>query len=49
MHKAWLASQPSLLARIRRELAGLNLGCKCGLDEACHVDTILRVAAGNAP
>jgi hypothetical protein len=29
---------------VRRELAGLSLACYCGLDEPCHVDTLLWVA-----
>lgn len=29
---------------VRHELAGLDLGCWCRLDEACHVDTLLWVA-----
>ena len=49
LHKTWLDSQPELIARIRRELVGLDLGCKCGLDEACHVDTILAILYGGAP
>lgn len=29
---------------IRRELRGKDLGCWCGLGQACHVDTLLEVA-----
>jgi hypothetical protein len=31
---------------VRRELAGKDLGCFCALSAECHVDTLLRVAAG---
>jgi Domain of unknown function (DUF4326) len=50
LHRRDLAQNPELIARIRTELSGYDaLGCRCGLDESCHVDTILRVLAGGAP
>lgn len=32
---------------IRRELAGKDLACFCRLDEVCHADALLSLAAGN--
>ena len=29
---------------IKKELRGLNLMCKCKLDEPCHADVLLRIA-----
>lgn len=40
----------ALVALIRAELAGRDLVCTgCGIDEACHADLVLRVAAGEDP
>jgi len=33
---------------IRRDLAGRDVACWCGLDQPCHGDPILRVANGEA-
>jgi hypothetical protein len=44
-----LSNSPDLVARIRRDLAGRDLACFCPLDEACHADVLLRVAAGGEP
>jgi hypothetical protein len=30
---------------VRRELRGKNLACWCGLDETCHADVLLEIAA----
>ena len=30
---------------VRRELAGRDLACWCPLDERCHADVLLRIAA----
>lgn len=53
-HRCWLYGDPDwvrfypkkrarLLERLP-ELAGKDLACTCGLDVACHVDALLRVA-----
>lgn len=37
------------VADVRRELAGRDLACWCGLDQECHADVLLEVAnAGDA-
>jgi len=36
------------VADIRRELAGHDLACWCPLDEPCHADVLLEVAAGDS-
>lgn len=42
-HRGWvLENAPKLLA-------GFDLACWCGLSQPCHVDTLLRVAAGEEP
>lgn len=48
-HRQYLRDHPDLVARIRRELPGLDLACWCALGDPCHVDTLLAVAAGEAP
>lgn len=40
-----MAGYPSI-DEIRAELAGRDLACWCRHDLACHVDVLLRVAAG---
>ena len=42
-YKAWLRTQPELIAAIRKELAGKDLVCWCA-PKACHADVILQVA-----
>ena len=49
LYREHLRRSPELVARIRRELAGRDLACFCTLDEACHADILLRVAAGGEP
>lgn len=39
--KGW---SPEYLARVRRELAGHDLGCFCALDQPCHVDVLIELA-----
>jgi hypothetical protein len=34
------------IADVQRELAGHDLACWCPLDEPCHADVLLAVAAG---
>lgn len=48
-YRAHLRAHPRLVAEIRAELAGRHVACYCRLDEPCHGDVILRVAAGEAP
>ena len=49
-HRAWLLSQPDLMARVRRELAGKSLACWCKPGELCHGDTLFHVAnSGGQP
>ncbi|MBC6458403.1 DUF4326 domain-containing protein [Actinomadura sp. HBU206391] len=45
MFRAHLAEHPELVERARRELAGKDLACRCGLDEACHGDILLEICA----
>jgi hypothetical protein len=42
----WLESpeQCDLLERIRRDLQGKALACRCGRNTSCHADTMLRIA-----
>ena len=47
-YERWLASQPGLVSRARRELAGKVLGCWCA-PLACHGDVLARVANGGDP
>ncbi|WP_102158693.1 DUF4326 domain-containing protein [Zhihengliuella halotolerans] len=34
------------MSKVRAELAGKNLACWCPLDQPCHADVLLRIAAG---
>lgn len=38
---------PVTVADVRQELAGRDLACWCGPDEACHADTLLTIANPN--
>lgn len=42
--RAEIEGDQMLQARIREELAGKNVACWCGLDEACHGDVLLELA-----
>ena len=42
-HRAWVMSQPDLIARIRRELRGRHLACCCK-PKRCHGDFLLWLA-----
>lgn len=42
-YSAWVASQPDLVARARRDLAGKDLVCFCA-PLACHGDILLAIA-----
>lgn len=46
LYRAYLRCLPVLVALIRRDLAGRDLACFCLLDQPCHADVLLRVAAG---
>ena len=46
-YKAWVLSQPDLIARIKRELAGKVLGCWCA-PRPCHGDILAAIANGEA-
>jgi hypothetical protein len=43
-YRAWLSSQPGLLAAARRQLAGRDLMCWCPPGEPCHADVLLEIA-----
>lgn len=45
----WVTTRPALMAQIREELAGKDLACWCPLDQACHADVLLAIAAGETP
>ncbi|WP_280502045.1 DUF4326 domain-containing protein [Nocardia farcinica] len=40
----YVESKPEVIALIRRELAGQDLGCWCPLDSPCHADVLLDLA-----
>jgi hypothetical protein len=40
---------PFTIAAVRRELAGRDLACWCPLDQPCHADVLMEVAAGVGP
>lgn len=46
-YRAWLMSQPDLIAQARKELAGKDLVCFCA-PKACHGDVLLEVANSSA-
>lgn len=39
-----MATDPEMVAAIRRELAGKDLACWCPLGQTCHVDVLLELA-----
>ena len=41
--RAWLATQPELMAAARQELAGKDLACWCPLGQPCHADAWLEL------
>lgn len=43
MHRELIDRDAALLAAARDALSGHDLGCWCGLNEACHVDTWLQL------
>lgn len=48
-YRRYLAERPDLCRQARTYLAGHDLACWCPLDEVCHGDVLLRVAAGGEP
>lgn len=42
-YEAWIATQPALLAVIKRELRGKDLVCWCA-PHACHGEVLLQIA-----
>lgn len=42
-YRAWLMTQPALVAAARRELRGKVLGCWCA-PKLCHGDVLMEVA-----
>jgi hypothetical protein len=46
-YRAWLRTQPQLVERARRELAGRVLGCYCA-PLTCHGDILAAIADGGA-
>ncbi len=47
-YRTWIARQPALIDRVRRELVGRNLACWCPLDTPCHANVLLELARGEA-
>jgi hypothetical protein len=46
LYRHWIGDpkQESLLALVRRELAGRDLACWCPPDQPCHADVLLALA-----
>lgn len=44
LYETWAHAHPTLLDRIRRDLAGRDLMCWCTEALPCHVDAVLRLA-----
>jgi uncharacterized protein DUF4326 len=49
LYRRQLRERPQVVAAVRRDLAGRDLACWCRLDEPCHGDILLAVAAGADP
>lgn len=43
--EARFQAHPSVLEEIRRDLGGRDLACWCRLDQPCHADVLLELAA----
>jgi hypothetical protein len=39
----WIATQPELIAKVKRELKGKDLVCFCA-PKRCHADVLLKIA-----
>jgi len=46
LFRIWISDRPE--GQIRHELAGKDLACWCRLDQACHGDVLLSIAAGGS-
>jgi uncharacterized protein DUF4326 len=49
LYRQLLRARPLTVGMIRHDLAGKNTACYCKLDQVCHADVILAVAAGEDP
>jgi hypothetical protein len=49
MFRKLIAASPAFQQLVRDELGGKDLACACRLDQVCHADILLRVAAGGEP
>jgi hypothetical protein len=45
LYEGFLAEHPEIVEAAREALAGKDLLCWCPLDQPCHADVLLRVAA----
>ncbi len=45
LYREHLLRQPDLVEDAARELAGKDLACWCPLDQPCHADVLLEIAA----
>ncbi|WP_309244253.1 DUF4326 domain-containing protein [Micromonospora parastrephiae] len=43
LYRQWLAGQPALVDRARRELTGKQLACWCRVEDACHADVLADI------
>ncbi|MEV0646050.1 DUF4326 domain-containing protein [Phytomonospora sp. NPDC050363] len=49
MFRRYLAARVDLHEQIRSDLGGRDLACWCPLDQPCHADVLLEIAAGGTP
>jgi len=49
LYREYLRQHPELIELVRRELAGKSLACWCRVNEPCHGDVLLEIAAGGQP
>lgn len=49
LYRRWLAEHPEMVEKARAELSGHDLACWCPLEDPCHADVLIRVAAGDEP
>lgn len=49
MFRAWLVTQPALIARARRELTGRALACFCLPHQTCHGDVWIEILDHTPP
>jgi hypothetical protein len=48
-YREHLRARPDLIADAPAQLGGRDLACWCDIDEPCHADVLLRLAAGGEP